>query len=75
MSIELPLGAHHIDHGDAAESEDSSTDIDAMSRRFAAATVDMLIDLGCAGLMASMWSNPGPRAATVPHPPSFSRKR
>jgi hypothetical protein len=60
------LGAHRIDRGDAADAEDGSTDTDALSRRFAAAAVDTLIDLGCAGLMASMWSNPGPRAATVP---------
>jgi hypothetical protein len=60
------LGAHRIDNGDVADSEDSSTDTEALSRRFTAAAVDTLIDLGCAGLMASMWSNPGPRAATVP---------
>ncbi len=60
------LGAHRIDRGDATDLEDGSTDTDALSRRFAAAAVDTLIDLGCAGLMASMWSNPGPRATTVP---------
>jgi hypothetical protein len=60
------LGAHRTERGDAVDSDDSSTDSDARSRKFAAAAVDTLVDLGCAGLMASMWSNPGPRATSVP---------
>jgi hypothetical protein len=61
------LGAHLIDHPQGDDSDAaSSSDTDALSRRFAAAAIDALIDLGCAGLMASVWSNPGPRAVTVP---------
>jgi hypothetical protein len=61
------LGAHRADDIDADDSDaDSADDTDASARRFAAAAVDALINLGCAGVFASMWSNPGPRAAAVP---------
>jgi hypothetical protein len=61
------LGAHRTDHLDGADSDaENSSDTDALSRKFGAAAIEALIDLGCAGVMASMWSNPGPRAATVP---------
>ncbi len=61
------LAAHHaVDAGADADDANSTADVDASARRFAAATVDALINLGCAGVFASMWSNPGPRALAVP---------
>jgi hypothetical protein len=61
------LGPHRIDRrGEDHADAPNSSDTDALSRRFAGAAIDTLIHLGCAGLMASMWSDPGPRAATVP---------
>jgi hypothetical protein len=61
------LGAHHVDGSDGCDSDaGDSSDADALARRFAAASIDALADLGCAGVMASMWSDPGPRAAAVP---------
>jgi hypothetical protein len=59
------LGAHEFEAHDPADSG-SARDTDALSRRFAAGAVDVLGELGCAGIIASMWSNPGPRAAAVP---------
>jgi hypothetical protein len=61
------LGAHRqererIDGDDS----DAQPDTDAASRRFADASVDALVNLGAAGVMAAMWSNPGPRAVTTP---------
>ncbi len=57
------LGAHQraTTEGD----DDSASETDALTRRFVAGSVDALIDCGCAGLMAAMWSNPGPRASAV----------
>jgi hypothetical protein len=61
------LGAHRVDDANAPGSDaERSSDVDAVARRFAAASLDALVDLGCAGVMASMWSEPGARAATVP---------
>jgi hypothetical protein len=51
---------------DATGADDAVRDDDALTRRFVAGAVDALIDCGCAGLMAAMWSSPGPRAAKVP---------
>jgi hypothetical protein len=56
-----PGSREAIDDNDAGDA-----DRDALTLRFVAGAVDSLIDCGCAGLMASMWSNPGPRAAAVP---------
>ena len=47
-------------------SDDDELDDGAQTRRFAAGAVDALVDCGCAGLFAAMWSSPGPRAAEVP---------
>jgi hypothetical protein len=60
------LGAHALPELATDADAQRAQDLDAMSRRFASAAVDVLADLGCAGVMASMWSNPGPRAAVVP---------
>lgn len=61
------LAAHRtFDAGVDDTDADAITDTDASARRFTAAAVDALINLGCAGVFASMWSNPGPRAAAVP---------
>jgi hypothetical protein len=61
------LGAHHaVDSNTDDSNADSTTGTDASARRFGAAAVDALINLGCAGVFASMWGNPGPRAAAVP---------
>jgi hypothetical protein len=58
------VGAHHaVDIGDD-ESDDDDTD--ASARTYTAAAVDALMNLGCAGVFASMWSSPGPRALAVP---------
>ena len=61
------IGAHHQPReqtdGDGSE---NTRDTDAASRRFADASVDALVDLGAAGVLAAMWSNPGPRAVTTP---------
>ena len=48
------------------DGDDAVADPDALTRRFVAGAVDALIDCGCAGIMAAMWSNPGSRAAGVP---------
>jgi hypothetical protein len=50
----------------ADAADDSAADNDALTRRYVAGAVDALVDCGCAGLMAAMWSDPGPRAAEVP---------
>jgi hypothetical protein len=60
------LGAHRVKYLHAEADDGSAGDAHARARRFAAAAIDALVDLGCAGLMASMWSDPGPRAASVP---------
>jgi len=60
------VGAHAAIGGDAGADADDKPDVDAMSRRFAAGAIDATISAGCTGVMASMWSGPGPRAATVP---------
>jgi hypothetical protein len=62
------LGAHRHEQERAADDDgdDDTAESDASSRRFADASVDALINLGAAGVLAAMWSNPGPRAATTP---------
>ncbi len=63
-----PLVAH-LHAGDATPSVDDDAetgDEDAQTRRYVAGAVDALVDCGCTGLMAGMWSSPGPRAAQVP---------
>jgi hypothetical protein len=68
LSDSAPLVAHlHAAlHSNTADATDSAADDDARTRRFVAGAVDALIDSGCTGLMAAMWSSPGPRAAEVP---------
>jgi hypothetical protein len=68
LSESAPLIAHlHASSGgDDAGANDDIPDIDTQTQRFVAGTVDALVDCGCAGLMAAMWSSPGPRAAEVP---------
>jgi hypothetical protein len=62
-----PLTAHLGAYPDQQPADDADDpEIDAQTRRFVAGAVDALVDSGCAGLMAAMWSNPGPRAAAVP---------
>ncbi|GEM_PF-1336290 len=67
FSDSAPLVAHLQGNPrtDTTDAEDDSDD-DALTRRFVAGAVDSLIACGCSGLMAAMWSNPGPRAAGVP---------
>jgi hypothetical protein len=68
LSESAPLVAH-LHAGvdvDATRTDDSASETDAQTRRFVAGAVDALIDCGCTGLMAAMWSSPGPRAAEVP---------
>ena len=63
------LGAHRRSRcaptATTATSDDTSRPT-RQSRRFADAAVDALVNLGCAGVFAAMWSNPGPRAVTTP---------
>jgi hypothetical protein len=68
LSGSAPLVAHLQPSTPAATTDDdeSESEHDARTRRFVAGAVDALIDCGCAGLMAAMWSNPGPRASEVP---------
>ena len=68
LSGSAPLVAHLQPSTSAATTDDgeSVSERDARTRRFVAGAVDALIDCGCAGLMAAMWSNPGPRASEVP---------
>jgi hypothetical protein len=68
LSGSAPLIAHlrPSPQTDATSADDSAADRDALTRRFVAGAVDALVDCGCAGLMAAMWSDPGPRAAEVP---------
>ncbi len=67
LSGSAPLIAHlHAGAGDEAAGDEDAPDIDTQTRRFVAGGVDALVDCGCAGLMAAMWSSPGPRAAEVP---------
>jgi hypothetical protein len=68
LSGSAPLVAHLQSSPltDATDADDAARDDDALTRRFVAGAVDALIDCGCAGLMAAMWSSPGPRAAKVP---------
>ena len=68
LSASAPLIAHLQSSAAAAptDGDDAEGNTDARTRRFVAGAVDALIDCGCAGLMAAMWSNPGPRAAEVP---------
>lgn len=68
LSGSAPLVAHLQPsvHDVAGEGDETAPDNDAQTRRFVAGAVDALVDCGCAGLMAAMWSSPGPRAAEVP---------
>ncbi len=68
LSASAPLIAHLSSSAPATptDADDIETDADALTRRFVAGAVDALSECGCAGLMAAMWSNPGPRAAEVP---------
>jgi hypothetical protein len=68
LSASAPLVVHlrPSPHAGATDEDDSAPDNDALTRRFVAGAVDALVDCGCAGLMAAMWSDPGPRAAEVP---------
>jgi hypothetical protein len=67
LSGSAPMVAHVQQSAPAATDDDESeSERDARTRRFVAGAVDALIDCGCAGLMAAMWSSPGPRAAEVP---------
>jgi hypothetical protein len=68
LSVSAPLLAHlHASSGgDDAAVDDHTRDTDTQTRRFVAGAVDALVDCGCMGLMAAMWSSPGPRAAEVP---------
>ena len=68
LTDSAPLVAHlHPSEQTAAHDDvDAELDDGAETRRFVAAAVDALVDCGCTGLMAAMWSNPGPRAAEVP---------
>ena len=68
LSASAPLIAHLQSSAAATptDGDDAEGDTDARTRRFVAGAVDALIDCGCAGLLAAMWSNPGPRAAEVP---------
>ena len=62
-----PLFAHlQAAERTVASGDDDELDDDAQTRRFVAGAVDALVDCGCAGLIAAMWSSPGPRAAEVP---------
>ncbi len=68
LSGSAPLVAHVQSNpaGDTTDEGGNATDPDALMRRFVSGAVDGLIDCGCAGVMAAMWSNPGPRATQVP---------
>jgi hypothetical protein len=68
LSGSSPLIAHvnAASQRDATIPDDNLPDIDTQTQRFVAGTVDALVNSGCAGLMAAMWSSPGPRAAAVP---------
>lgn len=70
VPVSVHFGAHRQQQvradGDDGDDSDDSAATDAASRRFADASVDALINLGAAGVMAAMWSNPGPRAVTTP---------
>lgn len=62
-----PLFTHlHAAERTVASGDDDELDNDAQTRRFVAGAVDAMVDCGCAGLIAAMWSSPGPRAAEVP---------
>ncbi len=65
-SVPLIAHLHAASASDDDPVDDDALDIDTQTRRFVAGTVDALVDCGCTGLMAAMWSSPGPRAAEVP---------
>ncbi len=67
VPLHVHLGAHRPqrERADGDDGDDAAA-TDAASRRFADASVDALINLGAAGVLAAMWSNPGPRAVTTP---------
>ena len=60
------LGAHPAAVADSEVATDAAPDAGALARRFAEGAFDAAVGSGCTGVMASMWSEPGPRAATVP---------
>jgi len=60
------LGPHAIERDGSSAEPGGAPDIDALTRRFAEGAIDAATESGCAGVMASMWSGPGPRALTVP---------
>jgi hypothetical protein len=67
VPLVMHIGAHHqLREQPDGDDSDNTRDMDAASRRFADASVDALVNLGAAGVMAAMWSNPGPRAVTTP---------
>ena len=68
LSDSAPLIAHlqRIRQEAGTNTDDTEEDDDALTRRFVGGAFDGLVDCGCVGLMAAMWSNPGPRAAQVP---------
>ena len=68
LSGSAPLIAHvqRAASPSAEAADDTASEDDALTRRFVAGAVDGLIDCGCIAVMAAMWSNPGPRATTVP---------
>ncbi len=68
LSNSAPLIAHlqRIRQEAGTNTDDTEEDDDALTRRFVGGAFDGLVDCGCVGLMAAMWSNPGPRAAQVP---------
>jgi hypothetical protein len=65
-SATLVAHLHAGSDTDVAVADDSEPDNDAQTQRFVAGAVDALSDCGCVGVMAAMWSGPGPRAADVP---------
>jgi hypothetical protein len=66
VPLYVHLGAHRSERERSDDDRDDAKETDASSRRFADAAVDALTDLGASGVMAAMWSNPGPRAVTTP---------
>ena len=60
------LGAHAADVSDSEAATNAVPDAGSLTRRFAEGAFDAAAESGCTGVMASMWSAPGPRAATVP---------
>ena len=68
LSDSAPLVVHlnASGQGNSEDHDDAPDERDAKTRRYVAGAADALVDCGCAGLMAAMWSSPGPRTAVVP---------